>query len=80
MTKLQETIDELLGLEAAWLYLEPIFKAGEDVAFKLPSEAMLFDEMDMAWRGAILSILEDPIIMNISEHTGTLKSLLQEIR
>ena len=77
MTKLQETIDELLALEAAWLYLEPIFKTGDDVALQLPVEAVLFDEMDQVWRSAIFFILEHPAVLSLSEHPAMLKSLIE---
>mmetsp|Transcript_3970 Transcript_3970/g.12354 ORF Transcript_3970/g.12354 Transcript_3970/m.12354 type:complete len:2212 (+) Transcript_3970:3300-9935(+) len=78
LNQLQETVDNLLGLQDAWLGLEPIFQAASNAAFGgMTTEAKLFDQIDSTWRTAVLSILESPVVFTLVEIPGMLTSLVE---
>jgi dynein heavy chain len=45
---MEESIDCLLKLQSAWIYLEPIF-GSEDIRRQMPVEGKMFEEVDAIW-------------------------------
>ena len=54
-----DTIDEWLGVQRDWMYLENIFSA-EDICTQLPNEATKFSNVDADWNSTMRSISLDP--------------------
>ena len=44
---LQETLDEWLGVQRNWMYLESIFLDSDDIRLQLPEEAKKFDKIQI---------------------------------
>ncbi len=54
-----DTIDEWVGVQRDWMYLENIFSA-EDICTQLPDEARKFQNVDADWNSTMRSISLDP--------------------
>eukprot|EP00698_Gefionella_okellyi_P007651 TRINITY_DN186_c0_g4_i1.p1 TRINITY_DN186_c0_g4~~TRINITY_DN186_c0_g4_i1.p1 ORF type:complete len:3955 (+),score=1074.62 TRINITY_DN186_c0_g4_i1:43-11907(+) len=70
----QETLDEWLGVQRAWLYLESIFSA-PDIARQLPEEAKLFNEVDRSWKETMRRTSELANAIRAATHPGLLEKL-----
>ena len=46
--RMKDTLDSWLKVQAAWLYLEPIF-GSEDIRSQIPVEGQMFVEVDDHW-------------------------------
>ena len=49
LSLVSEVIDELLALQRAWMYLEPIFSS-PDILQQLPQEGKRYSSVDRIWR------------------------------
>lgn len=49
LSLVSEVIDELLALQRAWMYLEPIFSS-PDILQQLPQEGKKYSSVDRIWR------------------------------
>lgn len=54
-----DTIDEWVGVQRDWMYLENIFSA-EDICTQLPDEARKFQNVDADWNSTMRSVSLDP--------------------
>lgn len=66
-------MDEILKVQRTWMYLEPIFSSG-DIAQTMPHEAKLFNFVDDLWKNTMLSIKEEPCIMELYDREGIMNS------
>lgn len=51
--RMKDTLDSWLKVQAAWLYLEPIF-GSEDIRSQIPVEGQMFVEVDEHWSVTVL--------------------------
>ncbi|KAH8045613.1 dynein light chain binding protein [Aureococcus anophagefferens] len=56
----QDTLDEWLACQRAWMYLETIFSS-PDIIRQLPAAAKQFQAVDKSWRSIMKSTADDPI-------------------
>ena len=54
-----ETLDEWLGVQRGWMYLESIFKAA-DIQRQLPNEYKQFDQVNKLWLDLMRKTNTDP--------------------
>ncbi|RYG70357.1 hypothetical protein EON64_00405, partial [archaeon] len=62
----QGMLDELIGCQRTWMYLEPIF-GSEDIMRQLPTEAKRFQGVDTLWRKTMTDAHQDPNFMTVAE-------------
>merc|ERR1719174_2317414 len=72
----QETLDEWLGVQRQWMYLESIFSAG-DIKKQLPTEAHQFQEVDTAWKTIMRETHENPTAIKAGTKPGRLQLFKQ---
>jgi hypothetical protein len=72
----QHLVDEWLGLQRTWLYLEPIFSS-EDIMRQMPMEARRFQQVDSLWRKVMMDTSEEPKFMSMLERDNLLKKFQQ---
>ena len=76
LTTLQDVIDNWLEVQAAWLYLEPIF-GSDDITRQLPAEAKLFSSVNAVWKESMDKTAQDPSVLAVAKREGLLESLKQ---
>ena len=64
-------LDSWLTVQAAWLYLEPIFGSA-DIRNQIPVEGKMFEEVDGHWCVLITHFLGNVLVMLFQYHTCTL--------
>lgn len=55
---IQDTLEQCLKCQRAWMYLEPIF-ASEDIKKKMEAEQKKFQRVDEYWRDAMEHFLKE---------------------
>ena len=58
----QTLLDEWIGCQRTWMYLEPIF-GSEDIMRQLPQEGRKFASVDQLWRKVLGETAENPNFM-----------------
>ena len=58
----QTLLDEWIGCQRTWMYLEPIF-GSEDIMRQLPNEGRKFASVDQLWRKVLMETFENPNFM-----------------
>ena len=74
LNDLQEIMDNWLGMQGTWLYLEPIFSS-EDICKQMPKEAKRFRTVDSTFRGAMSRCETEPGVIKIAQTEGLLEQL-----
>lgn len=69
LSTIGEVIDEWLGVQRKWLYLEGIFVAG-DIRSQLPDEAKKFDDIDKLFRRIMADTAKDPNCLRCCTASG----------
>jgi dynein heavy chain len=72
---IQDLLEQWLGVQRTWLYLEPIFGA-EDIVRQMPKEAKEFAVVDTLWRNTLNAVNEDPNMLNVSDIEGLLANFI----
>ena len=75
LTNLQDIMDNWLKVQAAWLYLEPIFSS-DDIMRQMPTEAKLFITVNNTWKESMADTFKDPGVINVARRPGLLEGLL----
>ena len=60
LTSLQDIIDNWLKVQAAWLYLEPIFSS-DDITRQLPTESSMFTVVNGVWIESMAETAREPL-------------------
>ena len=76
LNDLQDIMDNWLGMQGTWLYLEPIFSS-EDICKQMPAEAKRFRTVDQTFRGAMSRIETEPSVLKIAQTDGLLDQLIK---
>ncbi|KAJ8609534.1 hypothetical protein CTAYLR_006022 [Chrysophaeum taylorii] len=58
----QDTLDEWLACQRAWMYLESIFSS-PDIIRQLPAAAKQFQAVDKSWRSIMKATAEEPLAL-----------------
>lgn len=72
---LQDIIDNWLKVQAAWLYLEPIFSS-DDIMKQIPTEGRLFKTVDATWIDSMAQTAQDPALLSVVQRPNLLESLI----
>ena len=75
---MQDIIDVWLKVQAAWLYLEPIFSS-EDIMAQMPEEGRRFRTVDGTWKKIMKCTSEDPLVLNATGQPGMLENLRKSL-
>ena len=78
LTRIQDTITAWLSVQEKWLYLEPILTV-EEIVRHLPSESLLFREVDGHWKTVMESISADPRVLQTAGVEGMLEMLQRSL-
>ncbi|CAF4055950.1 unnamed protein product, partial [Adineta steineri] len=79
LTSLQDTIDIWLKVQAAWLYLEPIF-GSEDIVNQMPEEGRKFATVDNHWKEIMINAVQDAHVLAATDQPGMLEKLREGFR
>ena len=72
---IQDIMDEMLKVQATWLYLEPIFSS-DDIMSQMPAEGKKFKTVDRSWRDMMTTISDAPSVLRVTK----IPNLLQKLR
>ena len=64
LKSVQAVLDEWLGVQKNWMYLEPIFSA-PDIQRQLPAEAKMFADVDKGLKLFLKKVSENPNCMRV---------------
>ena len=73
---ISDTIDEWLGFQRQWMYLENIFNA-EDIQTQLKAETKQFQQVDKFWKDHMVKCKKDPKVISQAD-TGSILKRFQE--
>jgi dynein heavy chain len=71
ISSVSETIELLLQVQRAWLYLESIFVSSEDIRRQLPAEAATFDDVNAGWRVLMTRCAEVKLVLACTQEGNT---------
>ena len=74
LIRIQDTISKWLSVQEKWLYLEPILTV-EDIVRHMPTESILFREVDTNWKTVMENIAQDPRVLKTAGVEGMLEML-----
>jgi hypothetical protein len=72
----QDTLDEWLACQRAWMYLETIF-ASADIIRQLPAAAKKFQAVDKSWKATMKATADDPMALKSCTVAGRKDMFLQ---
>ncbi|CAG5104629.1 Oidioi.mRNA.OKI2018_I69.chr1.g1402.t2.cds [Oikopleura dioica] len=75
---MQDVLDVWLKVQAAWLYLEPIFSS-EDIMAQMPEEGRRFTIVDGTWKECMAATAEDPSVLVATDQPGLLGRLREAL-
>jgi len=74
----QETVEAWMRVQTGWLYLGPVFGAG-DILKQMPKEGKIFGLVDTAWRALMTNVKEDPLVTETMKMSHLKKNLLEAL-
>ena len=78
LISMQDIIDIWLKVQAAWLYLEPIFSS-EDIMAQMPEEGRRFRTVDMQWKKGMATTVADPLVLNATGQPNLFENLKKSL-
>ena len=75
LIELQDIIDNWLKVQAAWLYLEPIFSS-DDIMKQIPTEGRLFKNVNQVWMDSMATTVAEPGVLQVARRSGLRESLV----
>ncbi|EFO63728.1 Dynein heavy chain [Giardia lamblia P15] len=63
LSQVSEGIEIILNSQRAWMYLETIFAASDDIRKQLPAESQLFDEANELWKKSMTRIYREKRVL-----------------
>ncbi|RUS73939.1 hypothetical protein EGW08_018296 [Elysia chlorotica] len=72
--RMKAILDSWLRVQAAWLYLEPIF-GSQDIRNQIPVEGKMFEEVDEHWRNIMLRSVENTKALIVVSQDAMLEKL-----
>ncbi|KAL4226017.1 Dynein heavy chain 3 [Mactra antiquata] len=72
--RMKDTLDSWLKVQAAWLYLEPIF-GSEDIRSQIPVEGQMFVEVDQHWRTIMSNAVKNTEALAVVSQENMLEKL-----
>lgn len=77
---MKSILDSWLNVQAAWLYLEPIF-GSQDIRNQIPVEGKMFEEVDENWKTIMKNaILNTSALVVVSQDQMLEKLQYSEVR
>ena len=73
LRSVQRVLDEWLGVQKNWMYLEPIFSA-PDIQRQLPAEAKMFADVDKGLKNFMKKVSENPNCIRIGTLPGQVET------
>jgi len=68
--KILKTVDSVIAIwmkvQKAWMRLEPIFLASEDIRAQLPEDTKRFEKVDLDWKALMSEAVDDPSVVACS--------------
>nr|AML30857.1 axonemal inner arm dynein heavy chain 1 [Marsilea vestita] len=74
INRMQSILSEWLKMQAAWMYLQPIF-GSEDILKQMPKEGTAFHSVDKVWRRIVPIVLKTKTILEAADIEGLLEDL-----
>ena len=74
LVRMKAIMDSWLRVQAAWLYLVPIF-GSEDIRNQMPTEGKMFEEVDFYWRDIMNQSVVDPQALVVLSQANMLEKL-----
>ncbi|XP_077987554.1 dynein axonemal heavy chain 3-like isoform X2 [Glandiceps talaboti] len=72
--RIKAILDSWLKVQAAWLYLEPIF-GSEDIRRQIPVEGKMFTDVDFNWRDIMTNAVKDTKALIVTAQPQMLEKL-----
>ena len=70
-----ETIECILNVQRAWMYLENIFVGSEDIRKQLPAESKMFDGVNTTWKQVMKQLQQEGNVVRGCKIDGMLNTL-----
>eukprot|EP00961_Rhodomonas_salina_P162223 2185234-Rhodomonas_salina.1 len=70
-----ETIEAILNVQRAWMYLENIFVGSEDIRKQLPAESKMFDSVNNMWKQVMKQLQNEGNVLQGCKIDGMLTML-----
>ena len=74
LVKIQEVLEEWSKAQRGWLYLYPIFMAG-DIQDQLPEVSNTFGSVDKMWRVVMSGAVTNPFVIEATQATRAYENL-----
>jgi dynein heavy chain len=71
LKNIQSILEEWLGCQKVWIYLEPIFSS-EDIMRQMPTEGRRFGNVNTSWRKMMAAAEKTPNMLDLLELEGNL--------
>ena len=80
LTTTQQRLEEWLEVQHAWVYMEAVFVASQDIAKELPTEVKRFVNIDRQWTKVMHTAEESPNIVKLCTNSDMLINVLPHLK